>query len=72
MDEYGLVGRDFVFTSPYEQYADRIGQKAVVLGEIPHDSFDYDECGPLYMIRFYDGAKIEAWPEEIDPSLMEG
>lgn len=66
------TGQAFTFTSPYEEYAHRIGQAATVLGEIGHDTFDYDECGPLYRVRFADGSEIEAWPEEIDPSLITG
>jgi hypothetical protein len=60
------AGTEFTFHSPYDEYAHRIGNKAVVLGMVPPESYDYDECGPMYMIRFFDGTKIEAWPEEVE------
>lgn len=61
------TGQTFIFTSPYEQYADRIGQAATVVGEVDHSRLDHEETGPLYEVRFDDGTIIEAWPEEIDP-----
>lgn len=53
------------FTTPYEQYHERQGQSCEIVREVPHESFDYDECGPLYVVRFDDGIEIEAWPEEV-------
>ena len=55
------------FHTPYEQFADRIGQKFTILREItePDDTHDA-EVLPMYVIRFEDGHEIEAWPEEID------
>jgi hypothetical protein len=60
------TGKTFTFHSPYDQYAERIGQRATVLGMVPHKDFDYAECGPMYRIRFEDGGEIEAWPEEVE------
>lgn len=62
-----VPGLQFIFTSPYEQYAERRGQKAVVIDEVNPYSFDYDEVGAMYTIRFEDGTEISAWPEEIPP-----
>lgn len=63
-------GLEFGFTSPYDQHADRIGQLATVISQVDPKTYDYDECGPLYLVRFADGTEIEAWPEEIDSELM--
>lgn len=52
------------FVSPYEQYKDRIGQHFEVLRPISVEDNDL-ECLPRWVIRFKDGAEIEAWPEEI-------
>ncbi len=53
------------FDTPYQEYAERRGQRAVMLGPVDPTSYDFDECGPLYRIRFYGGAEIQAWPEEV-------
>lgn len=54
------------FTSPYDQYADRRGQHFTVVGKVDPASYDYDECGIMYHIRFDDGTEIQAWPEEVE------
>jgi len=55
------------FTSPYEQYRERIGQNFTVLGVITEPDTTHDvECLPIYCIRFEDGTEIEAWPEEVE------
>lgn len=54
------------FTTPYEQLSDREGQPFTVLGEVPHEEYDFDECGVMYVIQFEDGTKAEAWPEEVE------
>jgi hypothetical protein len=64
------AGQRFTFTSPFEQYGSRVGQAATVLGPVDPDTYDADECGPMWHVRFEDGTEIEAWPEEIDPSLL--
>lgn len=63
-------GLSFIFTSPYDQHADRVGQRAVVVTEVDRSTFDFGEVGPMFTIRFEDGTEISAWPEEIDPSLL--
>ena len=54
------------FTSPYQQYADRVGQRFTVLRVIdtPDEGFD-EECLPMYRIVFEDGYATDAWPEEV-------
>lgn len=54
------------FTTPYNQYADREGQAFQVVGTVNPDTYDFDECGIMYRIRFEDGVEIEAWPEEVE------
>lgn len=63
--------KTFTFTSPYDEYAARIGQEAQVIGVVDPTTYDFDEVGLLYRIRFGDGSEIDAWPEEIDPSLID-
>ena len=53
------------FTTPFDQYAEREGQKFVVLKELDEtDGIDL-ECLPMWRIQFDDGFVTEAWPEEI-------
>lgn len=52
------------FVSPYEQYADRIGQPFTVVETVPADPDD-EESVAMYRIRFEDGEVIEAWGEEV-------
>ena len=54
------------FRTPYEQYADRRGQAFTVERIIMEPGPDFDEeVLPMYAIRFPDGEKISAWPEEV-------
>lgn len=54
------------FDSPYQQYADRIGQPFTVLSVIDKPDEHHDEeVLPMYRIRFSDGFETEAWPEEV-------
>jgi hypothetical protein len=72
------AGSRFTFTTPYtigptgwtdEAFAARVGTEAELLGKVDPTSYDADECGPMYLIRFTaDGVPMEAWPEEIDPA----
>ena len=59
------------FQSPYDEYANRIGDGFEVLGEVPHGEFDFEEVGAVYTIRFDDGEEITAWPEEIFCGLID-
>ncbi len=54
-----------VFLSPYIQYQNRNGQKFFIVRKISPNEYDIDDCGPMYVIKFEDGAHIDAWPEEI-------
>ena len=71
------------FVSPFEQYADRVGQRFTVLKEYAEEEL-YGEGGMLrgwepgdtmYRIRFTDGTEIDAWGEEVcvqDTEYVEG
>jgi hypothetical protein len=52
------------FRTPYDQYADRIGQRFSVIRELT-DAERGAEVGTMYRIRFADGTEIDAWPEEV-------
>jgi hypothetical protein len=53
------------FVSPFEQYAERVGQPFVVLGRDFDAEANLDEHELLYRIRFPDGTEITAWGEEV-------
>lgn len=54
------------FKSPYEQYANRVGQEFELVRTITEPDATHDaEVLPMYVIRFADGEEIEAWPEEV-------
>jgi hypothetical protein len=54
------------FVSPYEQYADRIGQKFAVVKQTQELAPDADEPQEdMYLIRFEDGTEITAWGIEV-------
>lgn len=59
------------FVSPFEQYAERIGQRFVVVHTLCKQGEEvYDDEGnvidhlEMYRIRFEDGMEIDAWGEE--------
>lgn len=61
------------FTTPFEQYRDRVGQSFVVLRKITKRTATADDCReydmevlPMYKIRFPDGHETSAWPEEVE------
>lgn len=58
------------FSTPYNQYKDREGQAFTLIRIIdkPDETHDID-CLPMYVITFWDGVEIEAWPEEIMDEL---
>lgn len=62
------VGHEFTFHGPYDQYEDRKGQKATVIGLITEntDEVDVNEVGYMYRVRFEDGFETLAWPEEVE------
>jgi hypothetical protein len=54
------------FTTEFEQYADREGQRFEVLRVITTADATHDaEVLPMYRIRFPDGFETDAWPEEV-------
>ena len=63
-------GTEFVFSSPYEQYKNRIGNKAKVISAITDPKVVHWESAPLYLIEFEDGEQIHAHPEEVKPELI--
>jgi len=64
-DYYPGVFRKY-FTSPFEQYADRVGQPFTVLRSLQDEGMDGDEwVEDMYTIRFEDGEEIEAWGHEV-------
>jgi hypothetical protein len=57
------------FTTPFEQYRAREGQAFTVVRKITEADLEHDEESlPMYVIRFEDGAEIEAWPIEVEES----
>lgn len=57
------------FTSPFEQYKERIGQAFTVLGhdtlaeqDLVNDGSNFED---MYVIQFADGEKITAWGHEV-------
>jgi hypothetical protein len=61
------------FTTPFEQYRDRIGQPFTVNRKVTAETMtdvdraEYDEeCLPMYEITFADGYKTAAWPDEVE------
>ena len=53
------------FVSPFDQYADRIGQRFKVLGHDEKAENDLENWEPLYRIGFGDGTEISAWGLEV-------
>lgn len=55
------------FTTPFDQYKDRRGQKFAVLRAVTVPDMDYPDAEvlPMYRIRFEDGHVTDAWPEEV-------
>lgn len=54
-----------VFESPYDQLREHNGKPYTLVGQLPFEDYDFDDCGPLFLIRFEDGTEVEAWPEEL-------
>lgn len=63
-------GKTGTFTAKFDQHAERNGQSFTVLGAVDPATYDAVECGPMYCIRFADGAEIEAWPEEVESAML--
>jgi len=55
------------FWTPFEQFAERIGQRFIVLRKITKPDVTHDpDVLPMYAIRFADGFRTDAWPEEVE------
>jgi hypothetical protein len=67
--EHAAAGLSGVFTAKYDQYAERDGQAFTVLGAVDPKTYDSEEGGEMFFIRFADDVVIEAWPEEVESAL---
>lgn len=68
--EHPGSGKTGTFAAKYDQHAERNGQTFTVLGTVDPATYDAEECGTMYCIRFADGAEIEAWPEEVETAIV--
>ena len=68
--EHPASGKTGTFAAKYDQHAERNGQTFTVLGTVDPATYDAEECGTMYCIRFADGAEIEAWPEEVETAKV--
>jgi len=68
--EHPASGKVGTFASKYDEHAERNGQTFTVLGTVDPATYDAEECGTMYCIRFADGAEIEAWPEEVETAIV--
>jgi len=57
--------------TPGEGYPERSGQVVTVLGLVDPDSYDSDDCGPMFHIRFADGTETRAFPEELEDDAQQ-
>ena len=65
-DLYEKLGFKEKYDTPYEDYQKYNGKSFKVVRRMSYADDDIDlECLPKWIIRFEDGAEIEAWPEEI-------
>jgi len=64
-----IVEKTGVFQSSYEQHAARNGQSFVLQGPLDPATYDADDVGPMYRVKFADGEVIEAWPDEVKSAL---
>ena len=65
-DLYEKLGFKDEFDTPYEDYRKYNGKSFEVVRRMSYADDNIDlECLPKWIIRFEDGAEIEAWPEEI-------
>lgn len=67
--EHPASGKTGTFAAKYDQHAERNGQSFTVLGAVDPKTYDAEECGTMFRIRFADGAEVEAWPEEVESAM---
>ena len=59
-----------VYWTPYEFSEDKIGKSFEVLGRLSEATTELNEL-PMWNIMFKDGTIIQAYPEEVIPSMMQ-
>lgn len=67
--EHPASGKTGIFAAKYDQHAERNGQTFTVLGAVDPKTYDATDCGEMFSIRFTDGVRIEAWPEEVQSAM---
>jgi hypothetical protein len=67
--DHPASGKTGTFAAKYDQHAERNGQTFTVLGAVDPSTYDADECGEMFTIRFADGVQIDAWPEEVQSAM---
>ena len=68
--DHPASGKTGTFAAKYDQHAERNGQSFTVLGAVDPSTYDADECGEMFTIRFADGVQIDAWPEEVESARV--
>lgn len=68
--QHAASGRKGVFAAKYDQYAERNGQTFTLLGVVDPNSYDSEDCGEMFHIRFADGIEVQAWPEEVESAVI--
>jgi hypothetical protein len=53
------------YTTPYQQYKDKVGMKFEVLGHDVEAENDLEDFEEMYRIRLEDGSEITAWGHEV-------
>ena len=56
------------FTTTDSEYIGKYNNtECVVLGELDPSRYDKEDVGPMYSIKLFDGAIIEAFEDELTP-----
>lgn len=62
-----------IFWSPYQEFAERVGESFELVKVLPGEAEDCDgEPYDMYRIKFQDGTEITAWPEEVFNGTIDG
>ena len=67
--EHPASGKTGTFAAKYDQYAENNGQSFTVLGAVDPKTYDAEECGTMYSIRFADGAEMIQPPRKLGFAL---
>lgn len=54
-----------IFVTPYDQYNHLSGLEVEVIEPVNPSTYDSEEVGVLWIVRFDDGTEIQAWEEEL-------